>query len=505
MNPSDLESKILQMLDGELPAGEVAALEVELLANAGSRGSYQELVRLHSTLEVRHESRATIAHTKIVPIERIMARQRQRIVKVALGATAAIVLVSVIVLSLLKVPDAPIASFRTSPGSLFTITHEVADGEEAPVGQELAVGSRLRLQRGTLEGVFKSGVRVVVEAPCDLRVLAGDRVALDEGVAWFEVPAKAIGFSVETPQLTVIDLGTAFGIYAIAGEGHEVHVTRGAVEVTSHVEVGEAQTLQEGEARRVDALGELHEITFNVDGFTVALSECDGLVGHWEFETHSVGLTPDSSGNGHSGRLQGSAEIVTDQERGNVISLSGLRSKGDAVDIDLIREIPTLLAHRGATLTAWIKRNSDDSAGHWFGYIVGLGASGDIPVVSLGISDASGFVTGFIEGETEGEAEDSDQVMVVGDTAVVDGVWTHVAITYDRVNNEAITYVDGAAQGSPTDITIVGDGALDWSFGKIGKTTDLSDRDDRFFGGLIDDVRLYDRPLGSDEIHALSR
>ena len=68
MNPSDLESKILQMLDGELPAGEVAALEEELLANAGSRGSYQELVRLHSTLEVRHESRATIANTKKIKL-----------------------------------------------------------------------------------------------------------------------------------------------------------------------------------------------------------------------------------------------------------------------------------------------------------------------------------------------------------------------------------------------------------------------------------------------------
>lgn len=55
---------------------------------------------------------------------------------------------------------------------------------------------------------------MVVEAPCDLRLLAKDRVALGEGAAWFEVSAEAVGFSVETQQLTVIDLGTAFGIDA---------------------------------------------------------------------------------------------------------------------------------------------------------------------------------------------------------------------------------------------------------------------------------------------------
>ncbi|MCH1509395.1 MAG: hypothetical protein L7T84_09345 [Akkermansiaceae bacterium] len=504
MNLSELESKILKMLDGELPVEGVTVLEEELLANAESRGSYQKLARLHSALEIRDESRAAIANTKIVPIERVMARQRRRIVKIALSATAAIVLVSVVVLSLMKVPDAPIASFRTSPGSLFTLTHEVVDGEEVPEGQELAVGSRLLVQRGTVEGVFQSGVRVVVEAPCDIRVLAGDRVALGGGVAWFEVPEEAVGFSVETEQLTVIDLGTAFGIDALAGEAHEVHVTRGAVEVTSRVEGVEAQTLQEGEARRVDALGKLHEITYDANRFTVALPMNDGLVGHWEFETYSVGATPDSSGNGHSGHLEGSAKIVTDEERGNVISLSGLSglgSRGDAVDIDAVREIPTLRKHRGATLTAWIKRNPDGSAGDRHAYIVGLGASGDHPVVSLGISDSTGFVTGYIEGETG----DKNQVQVIGDTAVVDGVWTHVAITYDRVNNKAVTYVNGVAQGSPTDISIVGDGALDWSLGTIGRTPDITDVDDRFFGGLIDDVRIYDRPLWSNEIRALAR
>ena len=341
---------------------------------------------------------------------------------------------------------------------------------------------------------------MVADAPCSLRVLRKDRVALGEGAAWFEVPPEAVGFSVETSQLTVVDLGTKFGVHASPTGQDEVHVIQGAVEVASRIQSGEVQSLREGEARRVDERGRLHEIALKPDKFTTALPADDGLVGRWEFETQSVGVTPDSSGNGHSGRLEGKASIVTDAERGNVLSLSGLRSNGDGVDIDSISELPTLLAHRGVTLAAWIKRNPDSSAGHEHGYIIALGASEDAPIMTLGIHQSSRRVVGFVEGDGL-----RDQVKVTGGSRVVDGVWTHVAITFDRVKDEAVTYVNGVAQGSPTDISAVGDGALDWRFGTIGRNPDHLERDYRFFGGLIDDARVYDRPLTAEEIQKLLR
>ena len=498
MNPSELESSILRMLDGELSSEEAAALEAELLENVDARETYRELARVHSILETRHKAQAFVQQSGIVPVERVMSLQRKRIVKLALGAAAVITLASAVFLSLLRVPPTPLANFRVTPDSAFILTHAQPEDGETLDGQVLAAGSSLRLSKGTLESVFESGVRVVVEAPCSLRILRNDRVALDEGVAWFEVPPGAEGFTVDTPNLTVVDLGTAFGIDASMAGHNEVHVTRGAVEVTSRVEGGDTESLQEGEARRVDEHGKLQEIDADAAKFSTTLPALKGLVGHWEFETQSDGLTPDSSGNGHSGRLEGNATIVTDAERGNVLSVSGFRSSGDGVDIDSVREIPTLLVHRGATLTAWIRRNPDSSAGFRYGYILALGASENSPVMSLGISKSSRLVVGYVEGDGG-----QDQVQVTGDTAVPDGAWTHVAITYDRANNEAITYVNGLAQGSPTDISIVGDGALDWRHGSIGRCLDHFERDDRFFGGLIDDVRIYDRPLPAEDIQML--
>ena len=269
MNASELESKILQMLDGELPAAEVAALEVQLLASVESRETYRKLARLHSSLETRHESRAVVANTNIVPIDRIMARQRKRILHLALGAAAAIVLVSVVVLSLMKVPDPPVASFRTLPGSVFTLAHE-GEGEDVPEGKVLAVGSRLRLESGSVEATFESGVRVVAEGACDLRVLDEDRVALDQGIAWFEVPGEAVGFTVETKEFVVVDLGTAFGVVASAAEPDEIHVTQGSVEVTLR-DGGENAVLAAGEARRGDRSGKLVSIKPEASKFVTQL------------------------------------------------------------------------------------------------------------------------------------------------------------------------------------------------------------------------------------------
>ncbi len=504
MIPPDLPSQIQRMLDGELSAGELTALESELLENEESRELYRKLATLHSDLEVMHSGQSTLIKTNIIPFDIVEAKQRKKIFKGAMIAAAAVLIISVLIMHFTQIPEQPIASFRTTPSSDFSLTHDLAD-DDAPVGQVLAVGSKLHLRNGTLESKFESGVRAVIEAPCILRVLADDRVAVDQGVAWFEVPEEAVGFTVETKELTVVDLGTAFGVDSSPGAGNdEVHVTRGAVEVTARIDGGKSETLREGEARQVTKIGELKAIKIDPDHFVTSLPINEGLslglIAHWDFETQSDGITPDSSGNGHSGRLEGKAQIVTDAERGNVLSLSGFKSNGDGVDIDSVTEIPTLLEHRGVTFTAWIKRNSDASAGFRHGYIVALGASEDSPIMTLGINKSNRRVIGYIEGDGA-----SDQVEVVGDSSISNGVWTHVAVTYDRANNKAFTYVNGKAQRSATNISRVGEGPLDWKFGTIGRNLDHLDSNDRFFGGLIDDVRIYDRPLSPEEIANLAK
>lgn len=500
MIPPELPSQIQRMLDGELSAGELTALESELLENEESRELYRKLATLHSDLEVMHSGQSTLIKTNIIPFDIVEAKQRKKIFKGAMIAAAAVLIISVLIMHFTQIPEQPIASFRTTPSSDFSLTHDLAD-DDAPVGQVLAVGSKLHLRNGTLESKFESGVRAVIEAPCILRVLADDRVAVDQGVAWFEVPEEAIGFTVETPELIVVDLGTAFGVDSSPEAGNdEVHVTRGAVEVTARMDGGQSETLREGEARRVTKIGELKAININPDHFTTSLplneGISQGLVGHWDFEnTAYYSRTEDTSGNGHTGILQGDADIVTDPERGKVLSLSGNASRKGMVDLDSVKNIPNLHAHRGLTLAAWIKRNPSSSSNLRYAYVIGLGQEGDHPIATLGVYN--GVIDGIIEGE-----EGSKQAQVAGDISVKDGVWTHIAITIDRMENRAVSYVNGVAQASPNNISAIDDGELNWEFAKIGRTLGSSHR--QYFGGLVDDVRIYDRPLTPDEVAKLA-
>ena len=384
MIPPDLPSQIQRMLDGELSAGELTALEIELLKSEEAREEYRKLATLHSDLEVMYSGQSSLVKNNVIPFDRVVAKQRKRIFRVAIYAAVAMIIFAALMMHFTIMPEQPIAHFRTTSAADFSLTHNTEDDDEVPVGQVLVVGSKLQLRKGTLESTFSSGVRVVIEAPCKLRVLADDKVAIDQGVAWFEVPKNAIGFTVETKALEVVDLGTEFGVDSSPSTGFdEVHVTRGAVEVTARVKGGQSETLREGEARRITEFGELKPIKIDPDRFTDTLLLNEGLIGHWEFEDSIGGEhTLDSSGNGHTATLIGSAEILSDPVRGKVLSLSGLKSSNDMVDIDSVKNIPSLLAHRGLTLAAWIKRNDDASAGDKYAYVIGLGASRDKPVMT---------------------------------------------------------------------------------------------------------------------------
>jgi hypothetical protein len=269
----DLQVRILRLLDGEAEDEDVIRLDAELRASREARALFIQLAALHSALENEGNSRAAIRNVPVISIEHLLARQRQRAVRNALFAAAALVMLSLFGLWLITAPrqSATLAGFRVGPDSHFTLIHAAAD--EAPVGNVLGKGSRLQLTQGTMEGTFASGVRFLVEAPCDFTVLADDRVSLAEGVAWFEVTPQAGGFTVETRQLEIIDLGTRFGVIAPAKGSQEVHVTKGSVEVVVKTTKARKFVLKAGEALRLSSRTTLESIPLRPERFTKALPE----------------------------------------------------------------------------------------------------------------------------------------------------------------------------------------------------------------------------------------
>ena len=92
------------------------------------------------------------------------------------------------------------------------------------------------LLSGLVEIEYRSGAVLVVRAPATFDLVDQACVRLEDGQLAAHVPKAAIGFRIESPGATVIDLGTDFAVQAVKEKESEVHVFHGEVLVDLHGE-----------------------------------------------------------------------------------------------------------------------------------------------------------------------------------------------------------------------------------------------------------------------------
>ena len=87
------------------------------------------------------------------------------------------------------------------------------------------------LEAGFVEIEFVSGTKVILQGPAQY-VVSGDNASrLDMGQLAAVVPKWAEGFSVKTPSMNVVDLGTEFGVAVNTADRADLHVFKGLVEM----------------------------------------------------------------------------------------------------------------------------------------------------------------------------------------------------------------------------------------------------------------------------------
>ena len=92
------------------------------------------------------------------------------------------------------------------------------DGAASAIDAPLPAGSKLAFQQGLLEVVFQSGPRLILQGPAEVELQSQSSVVLLHGKLTADVPAAARGFTIHTPNATVVDLGTKFGVAFQAGQ-----------------------------------------------------------------------------------------------------------------------------------------------------------------------------------------------------------------------------------------------------------------------------------------------
>ena len=121
-----------------------------------------------------------------------------------------------------------------------------------PMLSRCAVGDRLQLKGGSAVLTFDAGAQVTVFGPADFDITSATSIKCRRGRVTTLVNHRGKGFSIETPQAKVIDLGTQFGLQ-ISDKGEtEVVVFQGSIDL-SYARRGDAtdstgRRMQQGDA-----------------------------------------------------------------------------------------------------------------------------------------------------------------------------------------------------------------------------------------------------------------
>jgi len=107
-----------------------------------------------------------------------------------------------------------------------------ADGRAPGRDARLVTGRTMVLSKGFAEIAFPDGARVILHAPAAFEPRSACSGFLREGRLTARVPPRAAGFAVYTPDATVVDLGTEFGIAVDPASHTDVEVFSGQVEVS---------------------------------------------------------------------------------------------------------------------------------------------------------------------------------------------------------------------------------------------------------------------------------
>lgn len=441
LTPIQLETQIQELLEGTLSESRWPGLREELRNSEEARRLYCQYARMQSLLHHRARGiKSLTSPTAVISIEELVHERRRKSSRVAMFAAAAIWVIALVAMRLVFVPEPqPTLVFIDAPGTLFTLTH--GGSADAPEGLVLEKGSRLQISQGTVELQFNSGVRSVIQAPADVTLHQDNTLYMREGIAWFHVPAEAVGFQVLTSDLDIVDLGTEFGVFARPEQHDEVHVFKGKIKVTATRLRKMSATLVAGEARRIDPIGRLHTVPTRATAFLTKLPDSLPHL-HWSFDGKDKDLYR-VGGNHPAAASMLSKAVAVDAQNpftpipgkfGNALSSTG---RGGYMTTDW----PGIKGNAPRTVAYWLKLPPSEKYLH---PIVGWGERSDRrsrvtgEFLSIVKTTPGGAVVNLSLGAYE----------LNGTTFIDDGQWHHIAHVYTGKANadgtpEIYSYIDG--------------------------------------------------------------
>lgn len=207
----------------------------------------------------------------------------------------------------------------------------------------------------------------------------------------------------------------------------------------------------------------------------------DGLLLHWTFEDSVGSQITDISGNGRHGTLQGTA--LVDSPQGKAASLDGV---DDWISLTSPPRSPALYGgvDGSFTLSARVKVGN---ASKYNTFCVGCGP---FSTLYVGTEPQGPALLSALDDQTS-----SAWKWLTSSATLVNDTWTEVTLVVEN-GSAARYYIDCQLDAQLQTDTL---GLIDVGSSSIGKSTVAS----RWFGGQIDELRVWDRVLTDTELAQL--
>jgi hypothetical protein len=412
------------------------------------------------------------------------------------------------------------ASRTGSTSNAVAMLTRVVDARWDRHTQSLRPGSALepgwlRLESGLAQVVFYSGARVVIEGPTELQLVSPSEAVCPAGRLLAEVPEPAHGFRLKTSQLSVVDLGTSFGIDTIHGRT-ELHVFKGEVEFSAGPKLD--QPLSEGKAAVVQGgaapqlmpaspaafalLFSLQEQSLTSDALryerwlaaSARLSKDPSLVVHLDLEDLGDSDWTLRNAVERNPSVRDATIVGCQRAEGRWPEKQALefQSVNDRVRLAVPGNLDSL------TLSAWVRVKGLDRQFNSL-FMCGGFKSGGIHWLIRNDGVLSLMVLG--PGPRESEIVTSPPMVTLDRF----GMWTHLAVVVDGQNQQVVHYVNGSPVarkalrlGPPFQLGPAELGNWNADGGPKSAPSAIGN-----LSGSLDEFELFNRALTDAEVHEL--
>ncbi|MFF6978441.1 family 43 glycosylhydrolase [Streptomyces sp. NPDC008343] len=229
------------------------------------------------------------------------------------------------------------------------------------------------------------------------------------------------------------------------------------------------------------------EVTVSEEGPDVPA----GLLLHYDFDETGGSIARDSSGHGHHGTYVRTPDFGTGVHGGSFKMSGGSSSSATSPYV----RIPNGVLKNAASVTVstYAKWKGGDS----FQWLFGLGPDSDKYLFATPSNGGSSLYSAITKASWSAESK------LTAGSQLTPGEWRHVTVTLDGPTGTMVLYVDGV-EAARTTTTVKPSELYDANKdhgGYIGRSLYAADP---YFGGEVDDFRVYDRALTAAQVMELS-